>query len=45
MVERNDAEVYMQNVFLKALENIGKFARGSKFAATWLTRIAINRQD
>lgn len=36
-----DVEDDVQNVFLKAFENIGKFRRASRFS-TWLTRIAIN---
>jgi len=36
-----DTEDDLQNVFLKAFENIGKFRGASRFS-TWLTRIAVN---
>lgn len=36
-----DVEDDLQNVFLKAYQNLGKF-RGASSFATWLTRIAIN---
>jgi RNA polymerase sigma-70 factor, ECF subfamily len=41
LASREEAEDVMQDVFLKAFQNLGRFEERSRFS-TWLTRITVN---